>query len=772
MRSEIFPSSAVLRETLVKPGPNKEGARSTNEGTMSKPRGVVEPSMVAVSVNEYVGDVSRAGYYEGHGVAHFRAGHRYEGGFSKGKMSGVGRYEWVDGIVYEGDFVDNVATGVGKYTWPDGATYTGEVRRGLRHGRGVQAFADGRVTYDGEWKDGMRHGIGTLTFDADGYARYEGEWRDDRKHGKGRMQYASGNWYEGGWACDQKNGRGVMCWPTSGETYDGDWVDGKPHGVGTHAWDRVLSDTTDALTNTWFNTRNSYRGQFAAGMRQGYGRFAYANGSTYDGNWYADRKHGDGAYTFEDGSVFVGRFERDRPVLGEDTGGSARFEPTDHLRLDVADLMSEEEQARDDEPATSLDFTLKRYSSELRAIYRRAAAAGASIDPDERHARHPERNPTPLSVPGFVRLMRRAGVAGADVTCVQLARAAHVAWRDSPPVMEPGDPDESLKSREERRLKHERDARRGNVMDPNGSMVYRQFAEACVRVAHVKFNEAFGLDRRAEHLIVEHLLPSELDEALDESRTLPWDAKMADAEVRESAEAKAETYFREVRGTAGGDDDDANDEPRLATPTATGRAFLRWLKSKGALADGDEGGEPVTWPPPEPVPETDPGGDGGDEEEKAADGDAATTGGAGDEEEGEKTEEGAEEKAPPAPSLTTLQALTAFYRAIGPVAAAAEEEAAEEEAARARYEAEEAAAAAGVENGEPEEDAARESARLDAEATRLARAVDCEAMFPEFFEALGRCADAAVKTEGASLAEKLATFFAEVVDGTPAVASA
>ena len=106
--------------------------------------------MVAVSVNEYVGDVSRAGYYEGHGVAHFRAGHRYEGGFSKGKMSGVGRYEWVDGIVYEGDFVDNVATGVGKYTWPDGATYTGEVRRGLRHGRGVQAFADGRVTYDGD----------------------------------------------------------------------------------------------------------------------------------------------------------------------------------------------------------------------------------------------------------------------------------------------------------------------------------------------------------------------------------------------------------------------------------------------------------------------------------------------------------------------------------------------------------------------------------------------------------------------------------------------
>ena len=54
------------------------------------------------------------------------------------------------------------------------------------------------------------------------------------------------------------------------------------------------------------------------------------------------------------------------------------------------------------------------------------------------------------------------------------------------------------------------------------------------------------------------------------------------------------------------------------------------------------------------------------------------------------------------------------------------------------------------------------SARLDAEATRLARAVDCEATFPEFFEALGRCADAAVSTEGASLGEKLATFFAKL----------
>lgn len=57
---------------------------------------------------------------QGEGVAHFRAGHKYAGGFKEGKMFGKGRYEWTDGIVYEGEFRDNVAHGHGSYTWPDG----------------------------------------------------------------------------------------------------------------------------------------------------------------------------------------------------------------------------------------------------------------------------------------------------------------------------------------------------------------------------------------------------------------------------------------------------------------------------------------------------------------------------------------------------------------------------------------------------------------------------------------------------------------------------
>jgi hypothetical protein len=116
---------------------------------------------------------------------------------------------------------------MGTYTWPDGGVYIGQVSRGLRHGQGVQTFADSATVYDGEWKNGMRHGVGRLSFDAVGRAHYAGGWAHDKKSGAGRMVYATGNWYDGHWVADVKNGHGRMGWITSGESYEGQWVDGR-----------------------------------------------------------------------------------------------------------------------------------------------------------------------------------------------------------------------------------------------------------------------------------------------------------------------------------------------------------------------------------------------------------------------------------------------------------------------------------------------------------------------------------------------------------------
>ena len=325
-------------------------------------------------------------------------------------MFGRGRFEWVDGIVYDGEFRDNVAEGRGTYTWPDGSRYEGDVRRGLRHGYGVQTFADNPAVYEGEWKDGMRHGKGKLSFDASGEAFYDGSWAMDKKHGRGKMVYASGNWYDGEWVKDVKHGWGRMVWVTTAESYEGDWVVGKPEGKGEHVWER----TGDKEDGAWFNTRNHYVGEFRAGLRHGVGTFVYANGTKYEGHWSENFKHGEGVYTFEDASVFKGKFAKDRAVVEE---GAPPFGPSKHLRLDVEDLVDEELEARA-LTLVNLDHLLLRYNSELRGIYRKHAVDAATV------ARRMPENPTkavPLSVTGFINLMRVSGVAGPDFTVATIA---------------------------------------------------------------------------------------------------------------------------------------------------------------------------------------------------------------------------------------------------------------------------------------------------------------------------------------------------------------
>ena len=66
-------------------------------------------------------------------------------------------------------------------------------------------------------------------------------------------------------------------------------------GVGMKAWSSGLV----------------YDGSWRAGLRQGYGRFTWANGlNMYDGMWADDVPHGKGTVTLADGTLFVGQFVR------------------------------------------------------------------------------------------------------------------------------------------------------------------------------------------------------------------------------------------------------------------------------------------------------------------------------------------------------------------------------------------------------------------------------------------------------------------------------
>ena len=112
------------------------------------------------------------------------------------------------------------------------------------------------------------------------------------------------------------------------------------------------------------------------------------------------------------------------------------------------------------------------------------------------------------------------------------------------------------------------------------------------------------------------------------------------------------------------------------------------------------------------------------------------------------------------PALSTLDALAAFTAALGPASALAEAEAeaeAEEAEAQAAYD-------GGGGGGEPplSEEAAAEAAaaKLDRKTAALMQSLDCEATYPEFVEALARCADVALIGD-TPLDAKIAVFLAD-----------
>ena len=325
------------------------------------------------------------------GTAEFIGGHTYTGLFSGGMMNGTGKYEWADGTAFEGEFKWNVVDGKGKFVWPDGSTYDGEVRRGMRHGTGTFKGPGGAPSYSGEWHEGQRHGKGTLWYDLEKDCYYEGGWLANSRHGEGSMRYKpkpqavtsltagkprkkntgnkpmEGNLYVGSWAKDQKNGYGTMEWYDKREKYKGEWVDDKQNGRGEHVW---MDDRPESASlGTQKQMCNRYVGGWRGGVRHGVGTFFYANGARYHGEWSDNAKQGYGVFTFEDGHVYEGPFENDR-MTEEDAESPFRADETmqPQLRLKIADLLpSVEAQAQKE----ALEKTVLRYTSELKAIYKR-----------------------------------------------------------------------------------------------------------------------------------------------------------------------------------------------------------------------------------------------------------------------------------------------------------------------------------------------------------------------------------------------------------------
>jgi hypothetical protein len=107
---------------------------------------------------------------------------------------------WADGSKYDGDEVGGHMNGAGVFTSAKGDRLEGQWTNDSLAGRVQIAWANGD-RFEGDWRDGAANGQGTEIW-ANG-DRYDGDWRDGRAEGTGSQKWADGRSYNGAWHNDQ-----------------------------------------------------------------------------------------------------------------------------------------------------------------------------------------------------------------------------------------------------------------------------------------------------------------------------------------------------------------------------------------------------------------------------------------------------------------------------------------------------------------------------------------------------------------------------------------
>uniref|UniRef100_H3GN51 VPS9 domain-containing protein n=1 Tax=Phytophthora ramorum TaxID=164328 RepID=H3GN51_PHYRM len=399
-------------------------------------------------------------------------------------------------------------------------------------------LAQSNARYDGEWENGLPHGYGELVFDAARNIRYEGQFVGGKREGNGHMHYADGSVYTGDWQADVKCGRGVMTWmappgvdelsnPEDAmplERYDGEWVNDCQHGFGRHVW--LVSPLSSLSTVSPTRMRSSissphdknwYEGEFHEGLRHGRGVFFYANGARYEGEWKANVKDGYGLFFYEDGRVFVGQFRQDRSLEGSyataataglhapaspapfvaptaPTAPATALSPSQSpsssssvagIALFVNDLLPIVDAPKRENARKAVEHAALRINTELRSLYRgcikesRRASASAANDPDDTGTLlEVFECQQLLSQCGFyfpsgrleslMQDVRRAQRASALACAASMNMAEH--FLDDLP--------------HEHRSRHPIDPTRLEVVPWDELLLFREFVELLVRIAH------------------------------------------------------------------------------------------------------------------------------------------------------------------------------------------------------------------------------------------------------------------------------------------------
>lgn len=127
---------------------------------------------------------------------------------------------------------------------------------------------------------------------------YVGQNVKGYKHGKG-VQLSNYGIYDGDLKKNKKNGYGEFAW-NNGSIYKGKWVNNARHGYGIH----ISMDIPNEI--------NIYDGEWINDKHHGEGKFVWNGNNIYDGEWTNGNMDGYGVYTTSDGIKYDGAWINDK----------------------------------------------------------------------------------------------------------------------------------------------------------------------------------------------------------------------------------------------------------------------------------------------------------------------------------------------------------------------------------------------------------------------------------------------------------------------------
>ncbi len=151
------------------------------------------------------------------------------------------------------------------------------------------------------------NGRGTFIFPSG--AKYIGDFKNGEIDGIGVCYYTDGSKYSGEWKNRYPEGRGTKTY-SDGTKRTGLWKRGKPVDENGNILEEYIAKKKEERQDDGTNIQS---GCLKGDCKEGFGIFAYPDGSKYEGNFVNGKFNGEGTFFFADGSRYTGAFKENYP---------------------------------------------------------------------------------------------------------------------------------------------------------------------------------------------------------------------------------------------------------------------------------------------------------------------------------------------------------------------------------------------------------------------------------------------------------------------------